>query len=237
MKPESEYQESASYDEELRGDDAYDEDDTAYYDESDRENGDQEFQLDGYFTVSSYHEAYEPFAEIWQNYFCREEQKPILIKPMTTIKSVDDSVRSLTDVFDKLKSMTVFKIPKNFTLRQNGHFSLKKPRSKLCRSLLQNVPCDFGLNCKFAHKFDLMQKCKFDHCKKTTLVGPGLFKTSENEHICPLRHNFESLDSFILRTREKTRLKINICIFKNNIGDLSQILAGAQDCQVQLTIL
>jgi hypothetical protein len=201
------------------------------------EEEDQEFQLDGYFTVSSYHESYEPFAEIWQNYFLKDEQKPLIIKPMTSIKSVDESVRSLTDVFDKLKSMTVFKIPKNFTIRQSGTFPVKKTRSKLCRSLLQNIPCEFGLNCKFAHHFEVMQKCKFDHCKKTKLVGPGLFKTPELENICPLRHNFESLDSFILRTREKTRLKMTISIFKNNIEDLIKIFYSVQDCDVQLTIV
>lgn len=228
MKPEFKYDDSLSSEEE-------DVDDCVQ--EEEEEFADQEFQLDGYFTVSSYHEAYEPFSEIWQNYFSKDEHKPILIKPTTIIKSVDDSVRSLTDVFDKLKSMTVFKIPKNFTLRQNGPSSLKKPRSKLCRSLLQNVSCDFGLYCKFAHKFDLMQKCKFDHCKKTMLVGPGLFKTPDSEHICPLRHNFESLDSFILRTREKTCLKINICIFRANVEDLTNILAGARDCEIQLSIL
>lgn len=198
---------------------------------------DQQFQLDGYFTVSSYHEAYEPFSEIWQNYFSTDGNKPILIKPMTSIKPVDDSVRSLTDVFDKLKSMTVFKIPKNFTLRQSGQCPAKRNRSKLCRSLLQNLPCEFGSNCKFAHKFDAMQKCKFDHCKKTKLIGPGLFKTAETEHICPLRHNFESLDSFIIRTREKTCLKITISIFKNNIDDLLDILSHVEACTIQLKIV
>ena len=228
MKPELE-----EYDDLYSSDECLD-------DETHQEYGDQEFLLDGYLTVSSYHEDYEPFSEIWQNYFCKDDQKPVLIKPFATTKSVDDNVRkSLTDVLDKVKSMTVFKIPKNFTLRQpkEGPCVLKKPRSKLCRSLLQNLPCDFGVHCKFAHKFDLMQKCKFDHCKKTLLVGPSLFKTPENEHICPLRHNFESLDSFILRTREKTCLKINICIFKANIDDLTQILASARDCEIQLSIL
>jgi hypothetical protein len=205
--------------------------------EEDEQDVEEEFQLDGYFTISSYHEGYEPFSEIWQNYFFTEEHKPILIKPVTSIKSVDTSVRCLTDVFDRLKSMTVFKIPKNFNLRQTGLSQPRKTRSKLCRSLLQNLNCEFGSNCKFAHKFDLLQKCKFDHCKKTQLVGPGLFKTPFDENICPLRHNFESLDSFILRTREKTTLKMNINIFKNNIDDLKNILHFVKDCVVQLTVV
>jgi hypothetical protein len=205
--------------------------------DNDYDETEEEFQLDGYFTISSYHEGYEPFSEIWQNYFISEEHKPILIKPVTSIKSVDTSVRSLTDVFDRLKSMTVFKIPKNFNLRQAGFVQPKKTRSKLCRSLLQNLNCEYGSNCKFAHKFDLLQKCKFDHCKKTHLVGPGLFKTSLDENICPLRHNFESLDSFILRTREKTSLKMNIRVFKNNIDDLQNILQGVKGCIIQLTIV
>ena len=222
----------------------YSDSDLEEYDQSpeddiETEDGDdflqEGFHLDGYFTISSYHDGYEPFAELWQNNTGREQN--LLIRPVTAMKQIDQSVRSLTDVFDKLKTMTVFRIPKNFSLRQTGSIPQKKLRSKLCRSLLLNQNCEFSSQCKFAHKFDLLQKCKFDHCKKTQLVGPGLFKTPVGENICPLRHNFESLDSFILRTKEKTKLKINISIFKNNLNDLKQMLSGLRDCSVELLIV
>ena len=195
--------------------------------------------IDGDYETEKYDDMYIPFRDNG-----KKVKKPIQI--------VGECSLSLQDIFNSMSKMTVFKIPKKFCLRtrqisfnskdeggvnnsQSVGASTKK--TKLCRSLLTNKMCSFGATCKFAHLFCQITKCQYDHCKKIQLIGNGIFKNVNENSVCRLRHNLETIDSFILRTNETTLFDINIEVFSEFISDVFSLIQKNRSNVINMTVI
>lgn len=174
----------------------------------------------------------EPFEEMFKKRIRSAFPKPLQILG-------EKNVNTLEQVFDKNNKMQIFKIPRKYNTRISTLPS-SQPQvecNKLCRSLLMSKPCSFGINCKFAHSFASLSKCKFDFCKKTKLIGTGVFK---NVASCPctLRHNMETMDSFIFRNRENTFFSIRLEIFKQYLEDFKEMIQLPLKCsKLELSVI
>jgi len=174
--------------------------------------------------------TFEPFEQIF-----RLEIRSAFPKPLQIVG--EKCVNTLEQVFDKNNKMCVFKIPSNYIARSSQPKRIPIEYNKLCRSLLMNKECIFGSNCKFAHNFTSLSKCKFDFCKKTKLIGSGVFKNVTNSP-CTLRHNMETMDSLVFRNRENTAFAIRLEIFKQYFNDFKEMIHFPMKCsKLEFTVI
>lgn len=206
------------------------------YKKTDTEESDEEFdiedeeefvEIDGDYEIEEYSENYEPF----ENYFKASQRR---ICPPKPVQIIGEYAKTLSDVFDS--KMEIFKIPLKYRLSENITIKPKQESSRLCRSMLTNHSCSFGKQCKFAHSFNSITKCKFDYCKKTKLIGNGLFKNISS-YPCMLRHNLETLDSFIFRNKEYTSLPIKLEIYAQFLDEFKDILKTTKFSKIEIVVL
>jgi hypothetical protein len=198
-------------------------DETYFEDESEHTEFEEEIEIDGDFEIQEYNSEYSPFSQFFNpSPRILAAPKPVQINGLETSE--------LDSLFES--KMTFFSIPKNFPKTEI------KDRDILymCRAVLENRKCLFGKNCKFAHSFFQIKKCKFDYCKKTKLIGNGLFLNTVS-NICLMRHNLETVSSYIFRVGELVNKKITLSIYNKFFEEFCEALKKSNFIKIQLEII
>lgn len=173
------------------------------------------FDYDGDVTITEYSDVDQDVEQ--------HQQKYTFPKPMNY------QLFESTDDIDKMfnNKVQVYHIPQRWVQRSNEP---KVVNTKLCRLYLLNKACAYNNLCKFSHHFSTITRCKYDYCKKTKLVGPGVFiNTSSN--MCRLRHHTETLNSFIYRTRQVTTFDIHIDVYKEFLEEFKKNFVFPMKCK------
>jgi hypothetical protein len=136
-----------------------------------------------------------------------------------------------TDDIDKMfnNHVQVYTIPQRWNARHPTVPS-RVVNVKLCRLYLLKKPCVYNNLCKFAHHFTNITRCKYDFCKKTKLIGPGVF-VNESHNMCRLRHHTESLNSFIYRTKQTTVFDLRLTIFSEFVDEFRKHFVFPMKCK------
>jgi hypothetical protein len=184
-----------------------------------------DIDIDGDYEIEEYSDEYEPF----EHFFKSSPRRTFAPRP---VQIVGEYASTLSDVFET--KMTVFKLPANFPKESCLKFT--GCITRLCRSMLMNQTCSFGKQCKFAHTFSNISKCKFDYCKKTKLIGNGVFRNISN-YPCTLRHNLETLDSFIFRNKEFTSLPIKLEIYDQFLDEFKEIIQNTKFSKLEICVV
>jgi len=143
-------------------------------------------------------------------------------KPMnyTLFKTTND----IDEMFNN--HVTIFSLPSRWIKRKENC----KINVKLCRHYLLNKKCDYYNSCKFSHHYCNITRCKYDHCKKTKLVGDGVF-INTNSNICKMRHHMETLNSFIYRTRQMTNFDLHLHVYSEFLDEFKKSFTVPMKCQ------
>lgn len=151
--------------------------------------------MDDDYEFCEYSDDYDPF---------EEPRKP---RQPPAIQQLRDRIRECTDLFVRVSRELV---PRNYRLRCGA--SVRPPRKKkLCRSLLFDRHCNFGVKCKFAHSFYALDLCR---CQHVVLVGPATFFDPSGR--CGGVHENESVDSYVARFGESTVLGVTLQFYRSN---------------------
>ena len=136
-----------------------------------------------------------------------------------------EATRDIDEMFNNRVHM--FELPRRWIKRE---VSTGKINVKLCRHYLLNKKCDYHHSCKFSHHFCQITRCKYDYCKKTKLVGDGVFiNTSSN--MCRMRHHLETLNSFIFRTRQVTNFDLHLHVYAEFLEEFKKSFCFPMKCQ------
>lgn len=198
-------------------------DETYFEDESEQTEIEDEIEIDGDFEIQEYNSEYSPFSQL----FSPTPRTFSAPKPLQ-ITGLDTS--ELDSLFES--KMTFFSIPKNFPKTEIKNRDILY----MCRAVLENRKCLFGKNCKFAHTFFQIKKCKFDYCKKTKLIGNGLFLNTVS-NICLMRHNLETVNSYIFRVGELVNRKISLSVYNTFFEEFCDALKKSNFTKIELEIL
>jgi len=101
-------------------------------------------------------------------------------------------------------------------------------KTKLCESILQNKECRHGLNCRFAHSSDELEKnvCVFgDNCKYIEIKDNTYYNRGSKE--CLFQHPNETIQNY------NQRVQKNIIKYINNSSDEKVILLVIKSSEKQ----
>jgi hypothetical protein len=151
-----------------------------------------------------------------------QTKRYIFPKPMNY--QLFESTEDIDEMFNNRVKM--FEIPRRWIKRTNS----SKITVKLCRHYLLNKKCEYHHSCKFSHHYCHITRCKYDYCKKTKLIGDGVF-INTNSNICRMRHHLETLNSFIFRTRQVTNFDLHLHSYSEFLEDFKKSFIFPMKCQ------
>lgn len=111
--------------------------------------------------------------------------------------------------------------------------------TKLCSSLLLNTKC-VNYNCTFAHSFKKLKMCKFgEKCNSTTKIDFDLYNNKKSAYFCALKHENESIESYIIRNGLVTKQTLIFELSDKNFSNVKlvrQIVEMAKKCCPKLIL-
>jgi len=176
------------------------------------------FEYDGDLSFEEYKESETDDTDLET----LQTKRYIFPKPMNY--QLFESTEDIDEMFNNRVKM--FEIPRRWIKRTNN----SKITVKLCRQYLLNKKCEYHHSCKFSHHYCGITRCKYDYCKKTKLIGDGVF-INTNSNICRMRHHLETLNSFIFRTRQVTNFDLHLHIYSEFLEDFKKSFIFPMKCQ------
>jgi len=182
------------------------------------------FDYDGDLSFQEYHQDDDDDSEPSTSPFAATTTtRYVFPKPMNY--QLFETTRDIDDMFNNRVHM--FELPRRW-IKRDGITG--KINVKLCRHYLLNKKCDYHHSCKFSHHFCQITRCKYDYCKKTKLVGDGVFINTSN-NVCRMRHHLETLNSFIFRTRQVTNFDLHLHVYAEFLEEFKKSFCFPMKCQ------